>query len=258
MNRLSSLFSLSVGLVAILGVNTVNAALQPTPVVPAFEATGEMLMANRLRNRGLRFHVRPSRYRYGGFVRGSCPQGAAPIVPITEDKTYAPSYLTASAHPTFFINVPELPDASGFIYVDNPDLPGRNPQLYKVAFDLDGGAGIVGIQMPKDAPGLEVGSSYRWRVAIDCSSAGAEGDTIVFKGGEVERVADIEGATEQRLEYYLQEGIWQETAEIVAKDRYNAPSAGSNEDWAALMEESGLSQFADTPIVAIVEGRLEN
>ncbi len=258
MKRLSSLFAFSVSLVALFGVNAVSAALKPISVVSAFESAGEVLMANRLRNRGLRFHVRPSRYRYGGFVRGSCPEGAVPIVPVAEDETRAPSYLTASARPTFFINVPELPDASGFIYVDDPTLSGHNPQLYKVAFDLNGQAGIVGIQMPKEAIPLEVGSKYRWRVAIDCSSAGVEGNTIVFKGGEIERVDDIQGTTEQRLEYYLQEGIWQETAEIVAKDRYRTPSIGNNEDWAVLMEESGLPQFANTPIVAIVEGRLAN
>ena len=54
------------------------------------------------------------------------------------------------------------------------------------------------------------------------------------------------------------EGIWQVTTEIIAKYRYNTPSAGNNEDWATLMEESGLPQFANTTIVAMIEGRLED
>ena len=255
MRRLSYLFALSIALVGTTGIHAI-AALQPTPVTPAFEATHEVLMANRLRNRGLRFSVRASRYRRGGFSRGVCPDGAAPIVPVSEDESAAPSYLTASSHPTFFINVPEMPEALGFIYVEDPNSTERNPQLYKAVFDLEDQAGIIGIKMPDSAPMLQEGSSYRWRVVINCSSEDAGEDTVVFSGGEIERVADIEGNTEERLDYYLQAGIWQETAAIIAEDRYENPSVDTDEDWIILMEESGLPQFAETPIIAIVDGRL--
>jgi len=255
MKRLPYFFALSVGLFAFTGIE-VNAATQPTPLVSAFEATDEILMASRLRNRGFRFRVRSSRYRRGGFARGSCPEGAAPIVPVAEDADAAPKYLTASAHPTFFIHVPQMPNASGFIYVEDPNSTGRNPQLYKAAFSLGNQAGIVGIQMPTNAPLLEEGSTYRWRVVIDCSAEDADENTVVFSGGEIERVADIEGTTEERLDYYLQEGIWQETAEILAEYRLDNQNASTDEDWAILMTESGLPQFADASIVDIMDGRL--
>ena len=255
MKRLSYFLAFSLSLVAIAGLD-VQATLQPTPIVPAFESANTVLTANRLRNRGMRFRVRSSRYRRGGFSRGSCPDGAAPVVPIGEDETVAPAYLTASAHPTFLINFPELTEASGVIYVEDPNSPGRNPQLYKATFDVTEQAGIMGIQMPSEAPMLEEGRTYRWRVVISCGAEGTEESTIVFSGGEIERVADIEGTREEQLEYYLQEGIWQETAEIIAAYRYDDPSAETDEDWAILMEASGISQFAETPITEITNGRL--
>ncbi|MBE7385051.1 MAG: DUF928 domain-containing protein [Leptolyngbya sp. SIO1E4] len=259
MRRLSYCLAFSVGLVAVISTD-VNAALQTTPkttpIASALESTDTVLMANRLRNRGMSFRVRPSRYRRGGFSRGSCPDGAAPVVPIGEDETVAPAYLTASAHPTFLINVPELPDASGVIYVEDPNSPGRNPQVYKATFDIADQAGIIGIQMPSEAPMLQEGTTYRWRVVINCSAEGTEESTIVFSGGEIERVADIEGTREERLDYYLQEGIWQETAELIAEYRYDDPSADTDEDWAILMEASGIPQFAETPIIEMTNGRL--
>ena len=258
MKRLPYLFALSVGLMAVTGFNAI-AALQPTT---AFDPASQLLLANRLRNRGMRFRVRPSRYRIGAFSRGSCPEGAVPVVPVVEEaesQKTAPAYLTASAHPTFFINIPEMSEASGFIYVDDPNSTERSPQLYKAAFDLGDKAGIVGIQMPSDAPPLQEGSSYRWRVVIRCGSETDQTGTVVFSGGEIERVADIEGTTEERLEYYLQEGVWQEAALIIAEDRYyNPQSAGADEDWTLLMQESGIAQFAEVPIIDITESRLSD
>jgi hypothetical protein len=254
MKCFARLCALCIGVVGIVGGEAM-AALEPAPVAPAFNATGDVLLANRLRNRGVSFRVSASRYRRGGFSRGSCPEGAAPVVPVAEDDQAAPSYLTASAHPTFLINVPEMTNATGVIYVEDPTSGDRNPQLYKANFDLTDKSGIVGIEMPAEAPALEVGSSYRWRVVINCSPDTGEDNTVVFSGGEVQRVADMEGAVDEQLEYYLAEGIWQETAAILALNRYNQTSATANDEWAFLMEESGLPQYATTPIVAIVVGQ---
>lgn len=256
MKRLSYLLALSLGLTAIVGVEAVNAALQPNVMTPAFGSMDEVLLANRLRNRNLRFRVRSSRYRRGGFSRGSCPEGPAPIVPEAEDTAKTPIYLTASTHPTFFINVPEMPGASGVLYVEEPESDRVNPQLYKAAFDLTGKAGIVGIKMPDDAPMLQEQSDYRWRVVISCSAEDSEEDTVVFPGGSIQRVADIEGTPEEKFDYYLGEGIWQEVAAIIAADRYYNASLSADEDWALLMEDAGLSEYAATPIVEIVEATL--
>jgi len=255
MKRLAQLIALTVGITGVIGFEA-NAAQSLTTAVPAFDSTGDVLLANRLRNRGFSFRVRSSGFRRGGFSRGSCPEGAAPVVPVAgEDK--APSYLTASAHPTFLINVPAMDDASGVIYVEDHESGSRNPQLYEATFAVPEAGGIVGISMPTDAPQLEEGKNYRWRVVLNCGSEDDEANTIVFSGGEIQRVADSSGNVDERLAYYLEAGIWQEVAEILASDRFLDASTGADEDWAILMEESGLAQFATTPVVAMENGHLE-
>ncbi|MGF1522300.1 MAG: DUF928 domain-containing protein [Leptolyngbyaceae cyanobacterium] len=259
MKRLSNLFTFSIALLTVAGLE-VNAALQPTTIAPAFESTGDLLVANRLRNRGLRFRVSSSAFRRGGFSRGTCPVGAAPVMPVIEGETAAvetaPAYMTASAHPTFFIQVPET-EGYGVFFIEDLSLEGDNPQLYEAEFDLTGEAGIIGIRVPDEAQALQVGSNYRWRATIFCGSGEEEEeDTILILGGEIERVADVEGTPEERLEQYLDAGIWQETATILAEYRYTDPSTATDEDWAILMEESGIPQFANEPIVDIVESRL--
>lgn len=260
MKRASCLLMLAAGFVMMTGAS-VAAALQPTPMVPAFESTGEVMNVARLRNRGLRFRVRASRYRRGGFSRGACPpEGAAPVVPMVEgaesvDK--APAYLTASAHPTFFVSVPALSNATGVVFIEDPNSESRNPQIYKANFTLNTQKGIVGISMPSDAPSLEEGSSYRWKVVIQCGAEENSNDTMIIPaGGEIERTADISGTPEERLEYYLDEGVWQETVEILARERFQAGTAAADEDWQVLMEASGIPQFAETPIVAMVTAQL--
>ncbi|MEO1295544.1 MAG: DUF928 domain-containing protein, partial [Cyanobacteria bacterium J06636_16] len=197
MKHLSNLFALSIALLTVASLE-VNATLQPTPVAPAFESTGEMLIANRLRNRGLSFRVSSSAFRRGGFSRGTCPTGAAPVMPVVEGEVAAaengapaPAYMTASAHPTFFIEVPET-EGYGIFFIEDLSLEGDNPQLYEAEFDLTGEAGILGIRVPSEAQSLQVGSNYRWRATIFCGSGEEEDDTIQILGGEIERVADVE------------------------------------------------------------------
>ncbi|MEO1208706.1 MAG: DUF928 domain-containing protein [Cyanobacteria bacterium J06638_20] len=266
MRRLFYLLALSLGVTAMVGAEAVNAALQPNVATPAFGSVDEVLLANRLRNRNLRFRVRSSRYRRGGFSRGACPEekayGISPKIDTSEaasgsTRELAPAYLTASAHPTLFMKVPALPsEAYGQLHMETTDDATRNPKFYTAAFDLSGQDGIVGIRMPAEAPALEEGNSYRWRVVISCSTDISDNDVIVFSGGEVERVADITGTPEEQFDYYLEEGIWQEVAEVIAEDRYYNASPEADEDWAVLMENSGLPEYATTPIAEIVDATL--
>lgn len=270
MKRLSYLLALSLGLTAMVGAEAVNAAtLQPRAVTSAFGSMDEVLLVNRLRNRGnFRFRVRPSRFRRGGFSRGTCPEekayGISPKMDTPEavddfKKEPAPAYLTASDHPTLFMKVPALPsEAHGQLHIETETTDGvnRNPKLYTAAFDLSGQEGIVGVRMPIEAPVLEEGTSYKWKVVISCSEDLDDLSTIPFLGGVVERVADIDGTPEEQFAYYVSEGIWQEVAEVIAEDRYYNPSPDADEDWAVLMEESGLAEYATTPITEIVEATL--
>jgi len=266
MKRFAQFVALSISITGIVGLR-VHAAQTFNPIQPTFQATNDVLLANRFRGR-FSFQVRASRYRRGGFSRGCIGgESAAPIIPATPDDDtvenpaiQSPAYLTAASHPTVFFNTPALSNAEGVVTILDPGVATKDaPKIYEAGFTFTSEAGIVGVRMPSEAPALELGKSYRWQVVIECSPEDADGtgeNTIVFKGGILQRVPDVEGTHDEQLAHYLEAGIWEDTVKMVAEDRYTNSVASADEEWAILMEASGLPQFASTPIVAIENSNL--
>jgi hypothetical protein len=249
------------------------AAPAPAALTPMIDSVDQILLANRLR--GYRFNVRPSRYRRGAFSRGDCPvdaqeqlQAIVPDLANMDDIDLAapetgttvigeiPAYLNAAAHPVFLLHAPALENASGILFVEIPTLSVQERQQYKVGFDLSDRAGIIAVKMPTTAPALEVGKSYRWRVSVECSPNDEELDTINFRSAVYEQMPDVVGDEQARLSHYLEQGIWQDTAAIIAEERYDNAHNEVDEEWAYLMETSGLPQFADVSIIDIQTGQL--
>ena len=233
-----------------------------------------VLVANRLGRYGFRrFRVRASRYRRNGSARGTCPRedNFVPVVPVIEDSSETTAsasdsnnppvaaYSTASAQPTFFVKFPQMPPTQGTLFVENADasLPRSQRQLYKVEFSLPGSAGIVGIRVPTDAPALQAGTTYLWRLSIYCV-AGSTRDVVLLRGGVVERVPSVTGSADQRLAQYIEQEIWQDLLMTIAEDRYAATNRSTIEaEWQNLMTGAGLpEELRNTPIVAILDARL--
>ncbi|MEB3211141.1 MAG: DUF928 domain-containing protein [Leptolyngbyaceae bacterium] len=230
-------------------------------------STPSIQLASRLRRYSLRFNSRSSPYRRGGFSRGeSCPEGQeitgiTPFVntdgePIEET---APTYLTASHHPTFFFHVPQLPATNGLLTVQSQsnDVSPAEEYYYRTEFQLSGDAGIVGVRMPEDAPPLQEGVDYVWRVSVACKPGDIE-DSLTTHGGVLNFVSLSSDSTPLDLEAYLQAEIWQESLTILAEERYAASSSTSTldadleSDWEVLLNTAGLVHFADEPIVQII------
>ena len=255
----------------LVGMRSLTAvATQAQPLTPAVTVPDGHLLANRLGGR-VRFNVRASGYRRGGFARGSCPAITEfqPVVPMPENATQTEAMisLTASTHPTLFIRVPDLPATSGNLIVSRGDLAKplgeRFQQVYKVDFDLSGqGAGIVGIRLPEDAPDFQLANSesevYSWQISINCDPNDPLNIVTVNPAGMLQRVPDLAGTPDEQLAYYLEEGIWQESLTILAADRVNSPLANATlqTEWEALMEGGNLSTLASSPVIEIVDGRL--
>ena len=153
-----------------------------------------------------------------------------------------------------------MPTVSGRLFFENIGASDRSErQLYKVDFELDAqSGGVIGIQIPDEAPPLTVGQDYLWRVSISCDAEDPT-DFVVFRSnGLLEVVEDIDGTTEERLNYYLDEQIWQDTLTMVAEAYYaNPDSADAIANWEDLTDGNGLSQYAAMSIVEIVEGELQ-
>ena len=223
-------------------------------------------------NRGYRLGVRASRYRRGGFARGNCPDRAsfiplvpdiapeaesAETVPTLTQNLPVPTYLSASSHPVFFVNLPDLPATQGKLFIDNAD-PGvsRNQrQVYKVDFELSGEPGIVGIRIPNNAPRLVPGQTYLWRLSIACTPESVS-NIVIFRGGVIDQVVEASGTPDQQLDSYLEQEVWQNLLTTVAENRYRNPGNSQAEtDWREFVESSGLGTLATVPVVEFVDAR---
>ena len=80
---------------------------------------------------------------------------------------------------------------------------------------------------------------------------------VRFNGGVMEPIADATGAPRDRLDYYVDQNLWQDLLMFTAQQRYQNPGNLSAEiDWAEFMTGSGLENLIDVPVVDIIDLRL--
>jgi hypothetical protein len=253
---------------AAASLNAVSASPLSSPGFAINNFTSHpILMARRL---GFRFNVRASRYRRGGFLRSPessiCPSADAltSVTPHMDSDgnslgEQAAAYLTASARPMFLFHIDSLPATRGKLVLEIPqedsDLPLHQRIIHETNFTVSGESGIVGVQVPDDAPPLEVGSRYVWKVSLICDSNNIA-DSVAMAGGVVERVADTTGTPSERLSFYMNQGIWQDTVSLMAEGVYTNPSDGAiAREFSNLLEDAGLGAIAQAPVVQIIEGQ---
>ncbi|MBW4520140.1 MAG: DUF928 domain-containing protein [Scytolyngbya sp. HA4215-MV1] len=224
------------------------------------------LIARSARRRRLSFRVgvRPSHRRVGGYSRAalSCTKNdekqlmALIPPPQTQETSFqnedrlAVIDKTVTDRPTFFFYVPILPVTTAQFTLQD-EL--GNTQLYSVKFKLKGKPGIVGVVLPSSVPALKVGQKYLWQVSIACNSDDQTDQNIVL-GSWIERVKVSTSAGSERLVALAEQGIWQDVVTPLAIQRYRQPNdANAAADWTTLMNDAGLPQFKQTPIVQIIQ-----
>lgn len=224
--------------------------IQPATASPS---QGTLVAARRR----LRFRVgvRPSRYRIGGFSRGSScgsQKTLTALVPPPQTQERLPRDRasvdkTSAEHPTFFIHLPSLPATSAQFTLQNET---GTRELHSTDFDVTGQPGVVGITLPSSKPGLQVGQKYLWQVAVACNPD--EPSNLAIVGGWIERVQSPATGT-NRITILAEQGVWQDVVTTLALQRYQKPSDRTvAEDWAALMEDAGLPQFKQSAVIQIV------
>lgn len=225
---------------------------------------------------GLRFRlpVRASRWRIGGLAR-SCAAATEtvdfeelqrslfPIAPPVQSSEEldpdedSPVDYTVSAHPTIFIRVPDLPEATVKFTLQNEE---ETEDLYATQFELDGAEnGIVGIHIPTSSPSLEIGQKYVWKVLFSSPCEERSSNFRLATNSWIERVEPQGSLTSvsqvplrDRPDLYAEAGIWQETISSLAELRMqNSSDASLNENWSSLMESVNLGEYASEPILRI-------
>ena len=102
---------------------------------------------------------------HGGASRSpiACPQDASVNDrPLTALDNPA---LSAAAHPTFQVYVPQTAARAGELSVFDENSNG----IYQTTVALTGRPGVVSIRLPDSEPALDLGKRYQWKFAMICN-----------------------------------------------------------------------------------------
>jgi Domain of Unknown Function (DUF928) len=186
--------------------------------------------------------------RSGGCLQAVTNIGGCivPLIPATKGG------LTTTERPTFLVYVADSA-AKELFFSLRDDSDNR---IYQAKIPLNGQTGIVSVQLPDNAPALEVGKTYQWAF-IMVGEQGLRPDSPGVRG-EVRRVelnSDLKSELEQgkpleRAELYGKNGIWFDTIATLAQARREQPNDTTLvANWQDLLKSVGLEAIATEPLL---------
>lgn len=229
----------SVGSVAFaLPIDNANAStmlIEATTLRNAFVPPNDQLPAgNRTRGAAAR----------GPACAQYSPQGIDSVAVVPESN-YG---HTLKARPTFLVHLDNLPEDIHNFFFHIRDEQGDN--VYGTFLPLKANTRILRVELPEDAPMLEVGQLYKWAVAIPCSGD-LQPDTP-FVSGWIERVefpSLADGSFDSELEavyQYGQSGIWYDMIALLDELYQSYPQNGEIMTvWHDTLQEAGRQEMLD-------------
>lgn len=243
---LASVLLSTCAVVSILQDEAVHALPLPTHDVSAaptdtFDINSETLQVTFVPPNG----DAPRETRGGAARDGSCLLSDAMEGPsLTALIPHSNYGLTTQSHPVFLVYMPSVP--TGSVFFNLRDEQGQS--VYETFLPIEE-AGIVAVEMPKDAPPLEQGKNYEWGVAVPCS-ARLRPDSP-FVSGWIQRTNDGNGevmAVEEPSQIlasahqYGQDGIWYDMLALLSDLKEDVPeSAVVERSWQNILDLASLS-----------------
>jgi hypothetical protein len=183
------------------------------------------------------------------------PSNAGPSVQPLEDRCQPATLLlpssniglTASEYPTFFVGVTRYAKNGTFILYDQ-----AGKKIYEMSIPLNENLGVFAINLPKTAPGLEIGKYYRWSFTLvygPTKQGMAEGfisriEININLQEKLDKSTPLE-----RAALYAQNGIWFDTLSTLAMMRQEEPkNAIFVNEWQELLKSEGLESVALMPL----------
>jgi hypothetical protein len=198
----------------------------------------------------------------GGASRdtGKCPSDSLASSPyLTAVIPNQDKGLTTQASPTLLVYLPDTSAGKAFFSISEVNSDHQHPDShYQTFLPIQPESGVMQINLPEEAPELEVGKTYKWSFVIMCDNRLRPDSPMVE--GMIERVS-VNAELNQKLEtatpleqamLYGQEGLWYDSVSILAKLQQTDPN---NPDltsiWADLLssEAVGLSEIVSKPIL---------
>lgn len=183
----------------------------------------------------------PRETRGGAARDSSCLQTEDTNTSLTALVPQSNYGLTSQTHPVFLVYMPSVP--TGSIFFNLRDEQGQS--VYETFLPVDNTTGVVTIEMPKEAPPLEIGKNYEWGVAVPCS-ARLRPDSP-FVSGWVQRIGEGEPSVSDlnvSLDYayeYGQQGLWYDMIALLAELKDVSPDSNMiHSNWDNVLQSANL------------------
>ncbi|MEL7035482.1 MAG: DUF928 domain-containing protein [Cyanobacteria bacterium J06592_8] len=198
---------------------------------------------------------------------GQCSQLQKPMTALIPTTNLGETLAT---HPTFWVYVPTRSAAVELVLQD----PMGQKVLYEVKFPVTQGPGVVSFRLPKTAPALEAGKTYRWMFNFFCSPTSlnrqsSEQQSDFTVSGVVARITPSTELSQQlknasqteKIALYAQNGLWYETVTQLGELRRTQPrNPQVASQWANLLQHQAvrLNNIAEEPVLACCDLKQKN
>lgn len=167
-------------------------------------------------------------------------------IPSSTDSDRLPVPQTTAERPTIYLISPKVSGDGIFTLLEqNNQLIPSQKVVYRKNFSLQNEAGVIAFKIPDDAPILEIGKIYRWKIVF-----GPDSESKITYGA-IKRVRPTTKLINQlttiskpieRAAIFAQEGIWFEAVQTLAEAQQPVPkNAEVVDEWTDLMKSANLS-----------------
>lgn len=197
----------------------------------------------------------PGITRSAGCLEANCLTAILPTLPSSSpaagsNEETPPLALTTSERPTLYFFVPKGEGRAYFRLFEINPKSGKTERIYRSAFSTKHEAGVIGYQLPADAPALKLDQDYLWEFTI------SDLNTLESTRGTVRRVRVTPTLARQLLNNdpiakanaYAQAGIWLDTLQVLANSGGNQFPVQPSATWSELLTSVNLGRFANQPL----------
>lgn len=151
--------------------------------------------------------------------------------------------ITLAERPTFFVFVPKTSAKTAEFSLRDRKGSG----VYRTTLDLTKTAGIMSVNLPDQAPALEVGQEYLWSFAVICNPNDRIDDRFVT--GTVQRITleptrlrQIQQAPpKERVSLYQKADVWYDAIAVLFELKRTQPNDPSiHTSWREFLQSGGV------------------
>lgn len=164
--------------------------------------------------------------------------------------------LTSTAYPRLWFSVPYAPNQiSAIEFVLQND---QDQLVYRTPIAVPATSGVMSVQIPSTASGLEINQSYHWFFKVRVLCEPDQTPTLNYVEGWIQRtqldqaLSDrlTQATLQQQAELYAENGIWYDALTTLAQLKLAQPdNEAIAQEWTDLLTSVGLTDVATQPLI---------